>query len=187
MLRPPTLLCACAVAALILAACRTTAPKLPDAPVSNTPAPRSLDRLPDLIALRLFIAADVALAKHATGAPVHDPAREAALLATIIDQGRQRGLPAEAVEPFFAAQIAASRQVQNELLAAWASGTPPPGKPPLDLRADIRPRLDALTPRLLDALVTQRSTAVAEAASRQLAAAGFSPAVIALATAPLRP
>lgn len=186
-MRPrPVRLCFFAAAVGILSGCGTSAPKDRALPSPSLAAPRSLDRLPDLIALRLTIATEVALAKHATGAPVHDPAREAALLTAIIEQGLQRGLPAAEVETFFSAQIAASRQVQVELLAAWADGTPLPDHAPLDLRADIRPRLDALTPRMLDALATQRSSTIAETTARQLAASGFSPAVIALATAPLR-
>lgn len=150
--------------------------------------------LPALIVERLEIAREVAWAKFHSGAPVHDPAREAAILADLVAQGRERGLDPVRVEAFFTAQIAASREVQTELIAGWLAmsrkQTPPrPAHPPLDLRADIRPRLDALTPRLLDALAQTTFPApdLAAATASMLRAAGYSPEVVALATAPLLP
>lgn len=143
--------------------------------------------LPALVTERLQLAREVAWAKHHSGAPVHDPVREAAILAALVSQGRAHGLEPAAVGTFFTAQIAASRRVQEELLAAWRAGGPRPDHPPLDLRDDIRPRLDALTPKILDALAGHPSPALADDTARALSAAGFSPAVTDLATAPLRP
>lgn len=142
--------------------------------------------LPRLMAERLAIAREVAWTKHHSGAPVLDPEREAALLSALIADGRARGLDTARVEDFFTAQIAASREVQTELLFAWAGGSSHPDHAPLDLRADIRPRLDVLTPRLLDTLPAAPAPDLALAAERLLTEAGYSPAVIDLAVAPLR-
>ena len=167
----------------------------PDATDAPPPSAAFAHPLPGLIAERLVLAREVAWAKFHSGAPVHDPVREAAILADLVAQGRERGLDPVRVEAFFTAQIAASREVQTELLAGWLAmsrkqAPPRPAHPPLDLRADIRPRLDALTPRLLDALVLLSATpthGLADATAATLRLDGFSPAVIALAVAPLHP
>lgn len=143
--------------------------------------------LTGLIVERLLIAREVAVSKHHSGAPVHDPAREAAILAGLVAQGRERGFDPVLVESFFHAQIAASRRVQEELLAAWNSDGKRPDHPPPDLNRELRPRLDALTPRLLDALSAPRPRNLVPLTARALDSAGFSAEVIALATAPLRP
>jgi chorismate mutase len=171
---PPLLL----LGFVLFGGCQSAAP----VPPANTYG----DPLPLLIAERLAIAREVAWTKYHSGAPVLDPEREAALLSALIAEGRARGLDTARIEDFFTAQIAASREVQTELLFAWAAGAAKPDHAPLDLRADIRPRLDALTPRLLDALPAAPAPDLALAAERLLADAGFSPAVVALAVAPLR-
>lgn len=172
-----------------LASCRhgTLAPSAAAAPHPATACGplRQADSLPELIALRLELAREVAWTKFHSGAPIHDPSREAAILAGLVAQGRALGLDAAAVETFFSAQLAASREVQRELIAAWRSGAVVPSRAPLDLAGDIRPQLDALTPRLLALLPA--SLPLADATARTLAARGFSPTVIVLATAPLRP
>jgi chorismate mutase len=113
----------------------------------------TLERLANGMEARLKIANDVAWAKANSGAPVLDVERERALLAALVKQGEEAGLPKARVERFFSAQIAASREVQTELLAAWAAGTKArPVTPPLDLRTQIRPRLDALSAELIAAL-----------------------------------
>jgi chorismate mutase len=162
--------------ALALAACRHRV----------APPPPGPDSLPNLITARLLLAREVAAAKLYSGAPVHDPAREAAILEDLVAQGRARGLDPVEVQTFFSAQIAASRRVQEELIAAWRAGEARPDHPPLDLRTELRPRLDALTPHFLEALSAARAATLAPDTAHALSAAGFSPAVIALATAPLR-
>ena len=112
-----------------------------------------IHRLANGMEARLKIASDVAWSKANSGAPVLDVERERVLLATLVKQGEEAGLPKARVERFFSAQIAASREVQTELLAAWAAGTKArPVTPPLDLRTQIRPRLDALSAELIAAL-----------------------------------
>ncbi len=151
-------------------------------------APKAPSALPGLVTERLRIAREVAWSKFHSGDPVHDPQREFDLVTELIRQGNALGLDSVAIKAFFEAQLAASREVQTELLAAWADGTAPkPATPPLDLAADLRPRLDALTPTLLEGIFDTPDAAIAEATARALAADGFSPAVVELATAPLRP
>lgn len=112
-----------------------------------------LARLADRMAVRLEIARDVAWAKAQSGTPVLDLERERMVLAALVNQGEAAGLSRERVERFFSAQIAASREVQTELLAAWAAGREErPKTPPLDLRTRIRPRLDAVSAELIGLL-----------------------------------
>ena len=77
--------------------------------------------------------------------------------------------------------------MQTELLAAWRAGTAPrPDHPPRDLRTDLRPRLDRVTADLAASLPVGAHPPLAEQIATDLRRAGFSPAVIDLATAPLR-
>ena len=112
-----------------------------------------LERLRNGMVTRLEIARDVAWAKAQTGAPVLDEEREKAVLSALVKQGEAAGLERARVERFFTAQIAASREVQTELLAAWAASTAErPKTAPLDLKTQIRPRLDAVGSELIAAL-----------------------------------
>lgn len=181
-MRPPSCLLkilSVVLPALLLGGCRT--------------APESAEAARELAVLmseRLSIARDVARDKHRTQAPVHDPVREAAILAALSVRAAEHGVRMERAEAFFAAQIAASRQVQNELLARWAAGEPLPAGTPPDLKTELRPRLDALTDRMLDALArTDRggaAGAVVRLARTRLETDGFSPATIDFALAPIK-
>lgn len=134
------------------------------------------------------MAREVAWTKFHTGAPVHDPRREAELLADLVAHASARDRDPAWVEKFFTAQLAASRAVQTESHTLWRSDPKTrPSTPPQDLRNDLRPRLDALTARLLEALPRKPESELATVAATALGNAGFSPAVIDLATAPLRP
>ena len=160
-----------------LAGCRTE-PGIP-ATVYGHP-------LPHVIAERLALAREVAWTKFHSGAPVLDPAREDALKAVFVEQARARGLDPHRAEAFIIAQLDASRAVQTELLRRWANPAARPAHPPRDLASDLRPALGSLTPRLIAALEPDPRPDLAYATERLLRADGFSPAVISLATAPLR-
>lgn len=162
---------------LALAGCRTQ----PGIPANAFGHP-----LPALIAERLRLARDVAWTKFHSGAPVLDPVREDALKASFVEQARARGLDPHRAAAFITAQLDASRAVQSELLLAWENPAARPAHPPRDLASDLRPALTALTPRLIAALPPAPRQDLAAATSRILELDGFSPAVIALATAPLR-
>ena len=146
---------------------------------------KATERLAVAMAERLEVARDVAWAKAHSGAPVLDPKREAALIDALVKQGMAAGIAPARVERFFTAQIAASRQVQTELLDAWRAGEAArPGTPPRDLAKEIRPQLDVLSTAMIKALAECRHT-VPEQRRKWMAGVlkqhGFSDAVIALA------
>ncbi|HEY9249320.1 MAG TPA: gamma subclass chorismate mutase AroQ [Rariglobus sp.] len=113
----------------------------------------AIGRLAAHMAERLALAQEVAWAKAQSGAPVMDAQRESAMLDGLLHQGVAAGLDAARVQRFFEAQTAASRELQATLLAARAANTEErPATPPLDLRRDIRPRLDAVGSALIETL-----------------------------------
>jgi chorismate mutase-like protein len=104
---------------------------------------------------RLALMHDVARSKWNTNRPIGDPEREQALLREMEEEGRRHGLDPELTRAFFAAQIAAARQVQEADLARWrAEGRGPfDGAPDL---AGLRRRIDGLNRQLLAALAEAR-------------------------------
>jgi chorismate mutase len=168
----------CLFVTLILSGCTTT-----------SRSSRVHAELADLMTERLTLAREVARSKHRSGTPVYDPARETAILATLTRQATERGLSREDAELFFTAQITASRQVQTELLDRWSRGEPVPAGTALDLQTELRPKLDDVTRRLLDALVIShrinRWKGTAAQVNQTLLSAGFSNETTRLAIAPL--
>jgi len=102
-----------------------------------------------LLVQRLQISREVAWIKFQNHLPVQDPQREAQLLNALTIKGQTLGLPAASTEYFFSAQIRASREVQEELIRGWKRGAMLPTTPPLDLKTQIRPQLDAVSDALL--------------------------------------
>jgi chorismate mutase len=102
---------------------------------------------------RLALAPLVAQSKWNARLPVEDPAREVSQVADLGARGARRGLPADWVEAFFRAQIEAGKQVQQALIDRWAAARAPSFVGAPDLRADLRPKIDALNQAILDALV----------------------------------
>ena len=102
-----------------------------------------------LMAMRLALVREVGWSKACYGIPVADPAREAHLLAALKDGGRKYSLTPGRVSEFFLPQIVASRRYQEELISGWRLGSPRPSDPPLDIAADLRPRIDRLDGELL--------------------------------------
>lgn len=167
----------CAAVALLAGCCAPWAEEEP------TP----FGRLTGGVIRRLEIAREVAWAKAQTGAPVLDEEREKAVLAALVKQGEAAGLPKERVERFFGAQIAASREAQIEWLAGWETRTKErPKAVPMDLKREIRPRLDAVGAELIAALAAMPVTEEGDAGyrvwlKRALRQRGFSEAVSGLA------
>jgi chorismate mutase len=136
----------------------------------------------------------VAQAKWNTNTSLEDSPREAALVASAVTEGRSRGLPPTLVEQFFRAQIEAAKQVQRERFAEWSAAGRPPFPHAPDLQRDLRPKLDALTKDLLDALAAIRPhlgseklrAALAHHAPALLHQPGVSERAAALALEPLR-
>jgi cyclohexadienyl dehydratase len=100
---------------------------------------------------RLALMPAVAEAKRASGAPVHAPEREGALLAAAVASTQQAARDARlaaperaALEKFFGALFEASRAVQTAVLAA------PPGSssPAYDVDAQLRPAIGRITDRV---------------------------------------
>ncbi|RYG46584.1 gamma subclass chorismate mutase AroQ [bacterium] len=119
------------------------------------PSPESsVDRLLLLLQTRLTIATEVAMAKHNSGAAVEDLPREEAVLKAVEKEAPERGVRPEEARRLFAAQIEASKAAQRRMLEIWR--TLPPLTTAPDLAKDVRPKLDALTPAILDAYAEAR-------------------------------
>lgn len=146
--------------------------------------PVAVTHLGNLVDERLSLMPDVARYKWNTGAAIEDPQREQQLLASVRQQAIERGLPPQRVVDFFAAQIEASKVVQRELFEQWRKAGQGPFETVVDLAAQIRPRLDALNPQLLDALAAVPGAIPRDQAPVLLFLA-TSPAAVAVALSPL--
>ena len=144
----------------------------------------ALQHLLALIDERLSLMPEVARYKWNSGGAIEDLPREQALLQSVREQAVQRGLDADAVTQFFAAQIEASKVVQRELFAAWQGAGQGKFAQVVDLATQIRPRLDQLSPSLLDALAAVRLP-VAASALPPLSFTASSPAAAGVSLAPL--
>lgn len=113
---------------------------------------RAVHALAQAVDERLGLMRDVAAAKHASGAPVQDVAREQAVLDHAAQRARALGLDAEATRRFFDAQIRLARAVQERWLAQWrAAGRCDVCADALSLQA-LRDRIDAVNEQQLAAL-----------------------------------
>jgi len=108
-----------------------------------------LQPLVTLMIQRLQLSREVAWSKCRAGIPVADPVREARMLTELKLAGAEYGLSSSEVVRLFLPQIAASRRYQEELIAGWRTGIDVPKIAPLDLKADIRPRLDKVNREML--------------------------------------
>jgi chorismate mutase len=106
----------------------------------------------EAVSARLLIAAQVALTKWNSGKPVEDPQREQAVIARAVRDAPAYGLAGDYAAAFFADQIEASKVIQYSLLADWYRAGSAPEEPSPNLATEIRPELDALHVRLLQAL-----------------------------------
>jgi chorismate mutase len=117
---------------------------------AGEPSP-AVDRVLGLMQQRLALMHDVARWKWANGAPISDTAREARVLDAVAERGRGRGLDPASVRRFFAAQMEASKLVQQADFDRWRAGRESPAPVGPDLAAS-RARIDALDNEILDAL-----------------------------------
>jgi chorismate mutase len=111
-----------------------------------------IDRVLTLIQQRLGYMEDVARNKWNSGAPIEDLPREREIIAGIGLRAAGYGLDAEIAQDFFRAQIEASKVMQNARFREWRVQNQPPFRNLPDLRDEIRPALDALTPMMMSAL-----------------------------------
>ena len=110
-------------------------------------------QLTSLAEQRLALAPDIAWYKHSRNVPVYDPARETAVLQTVMAAGQQQGLNPDTVRRFFAAEMEASRRIQWEWIEGWRKNRiPAPERPAQDLGAYIRPQIDDINSRQIRAL-----------------------------------
>lgn len=111
-----------------------------------------MEQLLTLMDERLKLMADVARYKWNTKGAIEDLPREKAIISSLGQQATAAGIPAERAERFFAAQIEAAKTVQRALFKQWETTHHGPFVDAPDLQNEIRPRLDALTPKLIQAL-----------------------------------
>jgi chorismate mutase-like protein len=146
---------------------------------------RSKD-LPDLVVERLGWMHEVAHIKQRHHLPVTDPKREAELLAAMTAKGVAAGLPADATRRFFAGQITAAKIFQEQ----WMKRMSRPKaslSSPADLAKIVRPALDDIGTRMIEALVVARQRhdhrQIIEQTRTRLQRAGHGPEVTGAALA----
>lgn len=102
---------------------------------------------------RLALAPDVAWYKHSHDLPVYDAQRETAQLQTVMAEGSAAGVAPDTTRRFFAAEMEASRRIQWEWIHAWRKNLAPmPDGTPPDLTAQLRPQIDEINKRQIEAL-----------------------------------
>ncbi|MBS0207483.1 MAG: gamma subclass chorismate mutase AroQ [Planctomycetes bacterium] len=115
-------------------------------------AERDVDALLVVLRDRLRLMHDVAEFKRRAELPVTDTARERQVLDQTAEAGRWRGLDADWTVAVVRAQIDAGKLIQERDLSRPSVILPQPVQAP-DLATTIRPQIDALGERLLDALL----------------------------------
>jgi chorismate mutase len=104
---------------------------------------------------RLTLMHEVARWKWTTGKPVADPERERDSLQSVVERGRGKGLDPDLVRPFFEAQMAAARLIQQADFDRWKANDQGPFADTTSL-AVLRQRIDGLNHELIDALAGVR-------------------------------
>lgn len=140
---------ACAGVLALATGCADPPPPLGQGAPGAAPAD-GLTRVARLAAERVVISDRVAAAKVGTPAPVTDPARETAVLADARADAARTGVDPEWVARILTDQIAASTQVQNDLIRRWTDR--PDSRPPRADLARVRPELDRIGDELVAAL-----------------------------------
>lgn len=113
------------------------------------PAAISIEPLRRLMDERLALMPDVARYKWNTKSAIEDLPREQKIIDGLKTEAQALGVPAAWAERFFRAQIEAAKQIQREHFARWQQADVGPFADAPDLATVTRPRLDALTPKLL--------------------------------------
>jgi chorismate mutase-like protein len=126
-----------------------------DVPVAPRRDLADLDRLLRLMERRLALMHEVARWKWNAAKPITDPERERELLQSVVERGRVKGLDADRVRSFFAAQMEAARLVQQADFDRWAAKKQEPFAGTTSL-AVLRLQIDNLNRELIDALVEVR-------------------------------
>jgi serine protease Do len=111
----------------------------------------SVEAVLKLMQQRLALMKDVAGAKWSAKLPVADPEREAELTDQLVKKGQELGLAPGVVRGFIAAQLEASRQVQEGFFEQWRKQNIEP-KASANLHTELRPRIEQISVELLAAL-----------------------------------
>ncbi len=101
---------------------------------------------------RLQLMPSVAAAKWQKHQPVTDPVREAAVVSAAVARAQAMGLATGPVQALFELQIELARGIQEQLIARWARDGYDYEDPVPDLATGIRPQLDRITERQLQAI-----------------------------------
>lgn len=109
-------------------------------------------RVHALIAERLGYMKDVAVFKDERGIAVEDVAREKVVLDAATEAAADKGLEAQSVRAFFAAQIEAAKAIQFCFVERWDGDEARPSEA-MDLRAKVRPALIRLGEAIVAAIV----------------------------------
>lgn len=157
------------------------------------PAAIDLEPLARLMVERLALMPDVARFKWNTRAAIEDLGREQQIIDGWKGEAAALGVPAAWAERFFRAQIEAAKVIQRQLFAQWRGAGQGTFADAPDLATVTRPKLDALTPRLLRELamawpaLSDRAQAerLRETLRRGFADSAGSPAATAVAVDPL--
>lgn len=120
---------------------------------ANPPGAINLEPLRQVMNERLSLMIDVARYKWNAKAPIEDLPREKQIIDSLKAQAQKLGVPAAWAEHFFRAQIEAAKAIQRAQFIEWERSGAGRFENVPDLATQIRPRLDALTPRLLRELV----------------------------------
>ncbi len=113
-------------------------------------------RLTDLIAYRLELMPSVAAWKWRNDRPIEDLAREAIVLDAASARAGELGLDSNSAKAFLAAQIEASKAVQQISFDRWQREGFPPDLPDQDLKRLLRPAISAAGDAILEQLVLAR-------------------------------
>lgn len=103
--------------------------------------------LVDLAAQRMLLADAIAADKRATGRPIEDPVREAAVIDAAAARGQELGIDPAVVRLVVADQIRASKAVQQGLMQRWSAGNAQ--VPDVVDTDEVRRTIDVLTDVLL--------------------------------------
>ncbi|MET3020116.1 gamma subclass chorismate mutase AroQ [Flavobacterium hydatis] len=107
------------------------------------------DTLLRLMNKRLEVAVLVAKSKWNTKSPIDDPVREKIILDSVKNKAKKMGIDENLALDFFQAQFVAGKMIQRQLHGKWKAENREPFKPTVDLKTQVRPVLDSLTPLLL--------------------------------------
>lgn len=155
-------------------------------PLAERPAARqACDELLQLMQERLALMHDVARWKWNAKKPSADPQREQAFLKAIQKRCAEHGVDPALARTFFTAQIEAAKLMQEDDFRAWQAAGQGPFVAVADLATVVRPKIDALSERLVIALARVQSLLrgpnfaglLHERAEMILVGAGVTPAV----------